>query len=86
METGNQEERTHGKAMLEDQGVPHLRVDKSGGTTGEQDRPHNPGFQHREIKPQNLWLLKPVSIAVATETPSLTREFVGETHRVLECT
>ena len=27
-----------------------------GGTTGERDRPFNPGFQHGEIKPQTLWL------------------------------
>ena len=35
---------------------PHLREDKPGGATGEQDGPHNPGFQRGEIKPQNLWL------------------------------
>ena len=29
--------------------VPHLQADKLGGTTGEQDRPHNPGLQYREI-------------------------------------
>ena len=34
--------------------VPHLHVDKTGGTTGEQDRPHNPGVQCGEIKLQNL--------------------------------
>ena len=34
--------------------VPHLHADKLGGTTGEQDRPRNPGIQCREIKPQNL--------------------------------
>ena len=33
---------------------PHLRVDKPGGTTVKQERPCNPGFQCREIKPQNL--------------------------------
>ena len=33
---------------LPDQTVPHSHVDKLGGTTGELDRPHNPGFQHRE--------------------------------------
>ena len=32
--------------------VPHSSADKPGGTTGEPDRPHNPGFLHREIKPQ----------------------------------
>ena len=35
-----------------DWAVTHSSADKLGGTTGEQDRPHNPGFQHREIKPQ----------------------------------
>ena len=35
-------------------GVPHLPVDKLGGTTGEQNRLGNPGFQLREIKPKNL--------------------------------
>ena len=37
-----------------EQAVPHLYADKSGGTTGERDRLLNPGFQHGEIKPQNL--------------------------------
>ena len=40
--------------QLVDWVVPHLHVDKLGGTTGEPDRPHNLGFQLREIKPQNL--------------------------------
>ena len=34
--------------------VLHLCVEKPGGTTGEKDRLCNPGFQCREIKPQNL--------------------------------
>ena len=34
--------------------VPHLCADKPGGTTEVQDRTCNPGFQRREIKPQNL--------------------------------
>ena len=50
---GGGAERMHGKAV---DGSPHLRVDKPGGTTGEQDRPGNPGFQCRKRKPQNLWL------------------------------
>ena len=29
---------------------------------------------------------EPVGVAAAGETPSLKGEFVGETHRVLECT
>ena len=47
---------------------------------------HNPAFKHREIKPQNLSLKTPVGVAAAGETPSLTEELVGKTHRVLECT
>ena len=66
--------------------VPHLHEDKPGGTNGERDRPHNPGFQHGEIKPQNLLLKTPVGVEVAGETPSLTGEFLGETYRVLEGT
>ena len=34
--------------------ILHLHADKLGGTTGERDRPRNPGFQLGEIKPQNL--------------------------------
>ena len=30
--------------------VPYSRADKLGGTTGEQDKAHNPGFQHWENK------------------------------------
>ena len=44
------------------------------------------GSSARKIKPQNLWMEKPVGVAVVGETPSLTGEFVGETHEVLECT
>ena len=43
-----------GEAAVADQVVPHLCADKLGRTTREIDRSHNPGFQHREIKPQNL--------------------------------
>ena len=66
--------------------VPYLCADKPGGTTGEQDRPCHPGLKHREIA-SNLSLKTPVDVeAAAGETPSLTGEFVGETHRGLECT
>ena len=65
VETASRVERTCGKAVaagglgqarwwLEDQAVPHLCADKLGGTTGEQNRSHNPGFQCEEIKPQNI--------------------------------
>ena len=39
---------------LADWAVPYLCADKRGGMTGEGDRPHNAGFQHKEIKPQSL--------------------------------
>ena len=32
--------------------TPHSRIDKPGGTAGDQNRPHNPGLQQGEIKPQ----------------------------------
>ena len=73
------------RQQLEEQVVPHLHVDKLGETTGEQERLHNPGLQLREIKPQNLWLKTPVGVEVPVEeTPSLTEEFIGQTHRVLK--
>ena len=37
---------------LADPAAPHLNIDKPGGTAGKRNRPHNPGLQHREIKPQ----------------------------------
>ena len=48
---------------LVDLAVPHWSTDKQGGTTGERNRPHNPGLQGREIKPQtsdwkHLWGLR----------------------------
>ena len=62
VEPGSRAERTRGKAavgrparqLLVEQAVPCSSADKPGGTTGEQDRPHNPGFQWGEIKPQPL--------------------------------
>ena len=74
------------RKWLVDWVVPHLHADKRGVKTGEQDRPCNPGFQHREIKPQNLCMKKPVGVAVAGDISSFTVEFTGETHRVLEHT
>ena len=53
---GSQAERTRGKAAA---GGPDKAVDCGlgsptfvGGTTGERNRPHNPGSQFREVKPQ----------------------------------
>ena len=37
---------------LADPEPPHLHMDKPGGMAGEQNIPHNPGLQLREIKPQ----------------------------------
>ena len=65
---------------------PHSSTDKLGGTTEEQNNPCNPRFLCGEIKPQNLWLQKPVTVAVAGETPSLTGESIGEAPGVLEHT
>ena len=56
--------------------VPCLCADKLGG--GEQDKPHNPGFQHGEIKPQNPRLKNPMMVKEAGETPSLTGKFIGD--------
>ena len=65
-ETGCWSERTQGKVVAGapgraglvevERGIPHLSVEKLGGitVTEEQDRPCNPGFPCREIKPQNL--------------------------------
>ena len=39
---------------LEDPAASHSHIDKPGGMAGDQSRPHNPGFQCRKIKPQNL--------------------------------
>ena len=74
------------RQWLQEQAVPHLCAEKQGGTTGEQDRLRNPGFQCGEIKPQNLWLKKPVRVEEVGETVGLTGEFIGETHRVLQHT
>ena len=50
---------------------------------GPGDRQCNPGLQGN--KASNLWLKTPVGVeAAAGETPSLTGEFLGETHRGLE--
>ena len=64
LETGSQAERTGSKAAaggpgwarrrLAEWAVPLSCADKPGGTTGDPDRPHNTGLQHREIKPQSL--------------------------------
>ena len=75
-----------GRAWLRERVVPRYHEDKLGGTTGERDRLCNPGFQHREIQPQNHYMKTPVGVEGVAKTPSLTGEVVGETHRVLERT
>ena len=42
---GSRAEKLEVRRWLAERVVPHLRADKLGGTTGEQDRLHNPGFQ-----------------------------------------
>ena len=54
VEQGGSWRTRQAKWQLADQVDPHLCAEKLGGTTGEQDRVHNPGLQHQEIKPQNL--------------------------------
>ena len=73
------------KRWLVEQVVPNSCADEQGGTSGDQERVCNPGFQCRKIKPQNLSLKKPVRVVVVEYTPSLTGEFIGEIHRVLKC-
>ena len=53
-ETAAGAQRKLSKAVSGRLAVPRLWAEKPGGTTGEQDRPCKPGFQCREIKPQNL--------------------------------
>ena len=71
---------------LEDWAVPHLHVDnreeqlRRDTDCATQDS--SAGKQSLRISAgKNLW-----GVAVVGETPSLTGEFVGETHRVLEHT
>ena len=63
-EMGSRAERIHGKVVaggpgrargqLAELGIPHSSADKLGGTTEERDRQHSPGFQPKEVKPQNF--------------------------------
>ena len=70
--------------QLADPAAPHSCIDKLGGMAGEQSRLRSPGLQCGEIKPQTS-LKIPVGVEAAVgETPSLTGEIVGETHRGLE--
>ena len=82
---GGEDSRKDGWWLAE-WGAPHLCADKPGGTTGEQDRLCYPEFQCGEIKLQNLQLKKSLRGVMVGETPSLTRELPGQTHRDLEHT
>ena len=61
-----------------------MSADKLGATTGERDRLHNPGIQHGKYEASKPLTVKTCGVAAVGETPSLTGEFVGETHGVLE--
>ena len=47
------------RRRLADQKVPHLPVDKPGGTTGDGDRLHNPALQHWDKK-----ISKPLAVKI----------------------
>ena len=55
-ETGSRGREDVARHQLVHWVIPHLRVDKPGGTTGEPDRRHDPWFQRQKRKPQNLCL------------------------------
>ena len=65
--------------------VPHSPADKEQRTTGERDRTTQ-GSSGGKIKPQNLWLYKPMGVARVGETPSLIGESIGGAHGALEHT
>ena len=74
------------RLQLADPTAPHSRIDKPGGMAGERSRLHNPGIQHGKYEASKPLTVKTCGVAAVGETPSRTGEFVGETHRVLECT
>ena len=72
-------EKTRGNVVAGGLGGPYLCADKWGRTTGEGDRPGNPGFQHVQNKAS-----EPLRVVAVGETASLTVE--SGAHGVLECT
>ena len=63
----------------------HICSHKTGGPKWERNRPHDLRAPGWEIKPQSTVIENPLGVEAATgETPGLTAEFVGETHRVPE--
>ena len=70
--------------QLADPAAPHSHIDKPGGEVVMRNR-LQPRAPAQGNKASNLWLKTPMGVeAAAGETPSLTGEFVGETHRGLE--
>ena len=83
---GSQAERTQGKVATGRPGQSHIGMQISqeeqlGSKTNEQPRVPAWGNKASEPLPE-----KPVGVEAAGETPSLTGEVIGETHRVLEHT
>ena len=75
-----------GVGQLADPETPHSCTDKLGGTAGSKADCAAQG-PVRGNKASNFSLKTPVGIEAAVgETPSLTGEVVGETHKGLECT
>ena len=66
-------------------GSPNLHVDKPVGTTGERESLH-PRVPVRGNKASKPRAIKTCGVEAVGEIPSLTAEFVAETHRVLERT
>ena len=61
------------RQRLADVAVPHLCADKLGGTTGEGDRPCNPGFQPGQNKASEPLSVRPVGVVVVGEIASLLK-------------
>ena len=61
--------------QLVDQAVPHSPTDKAGGTTGERDRPRDPGLQCKKIKASKPWGLG------QWEKLSVSQESLEDSHR-----
>ena len=58
--------------QLADWLVPHLHVDKLGGTTGNIDHTTQDSSKGK-IKPQNFWLQKPLGVVAVGEIASLLK-------------
>ena len=69
---------------LADPAAPHSHIDKPDKRRGVKPTPQ-PQAPAQGNNASNLGLKAPLGVGAAGETPSLTGEVVGETHRVLEC-